>query len=394
MKCPACGHENTIAAVRCASCNRSLDTNRVRPPTVTVKLSGVAVASALIAVLAWICVVPGVVAGIDRYILHPESALVNLTFLGAMLGVGLGLILGIIGLIEIGTSGGRRTGYGFAVIGASAPVVLVVALMYLPFAAGKTTAGRMTCGTNLAGIGKAMLIYANDYDDKLPVAGGQGTVWGPGLANWRARRRAGAFGLDPNGAGGQATISASFYLLVRYGDVSPKSFVCMGERGVKAFDPTKYRIDGNRLTDVWDFGPNPAKHCSYAYQQPYGDYALTTSSEPGVAVAADHNPWTDSAKWKARDFSAFKPDASAFRVTADQARLGNAKAHITDGQNVLFLDSHVEFMKRPIRKVGHDNIYTSWDGADTTRGLPPVPYESQPADARDSLLVNDPPQGR
>lgn len=27
---------------------------------------------------------------------------------------------------------------------------------------------RMTCGVNLSGIGKAMLIYANDYEDKLP----------------------------------------------------------------------------------------------------------------------------------------------------------------------------------------------------------------------------------
>ena len=183
MKCPACGHENTSVAVCCAACHHSLDANGVRSSTVTVKLSGVAVASALIAVLAWICVVPGVVAGIDRYVLHPESALVNLTALGAMLGAGLGLILGIIGLIEIGTSGGRRTGYGFAAIGASAPAVLVLALMYLPFAAGKALAPRMTCGANLSGIGKAMMIYANDYDDKLPVAGAQDWPTGaPSLA--------------------------------------------------------------------------------------------------------------------------------------------------------------------------------------------------------------------
>lgn len=32
----------------------------------------------------------------------------------------------------------------------------------------KATASRIRCGTNLSGLGKAMLIYANDYNDKLP----------------------------------------------------------------------------------------------------------------------------------------------------------------------------------------------------------------------------------
>lgn len=359
-----------------------------------VKVSRVAVASALIAVLAWLCLVPGVVAGIDRYILHPNSALVNLTALGAFFGAGLGFILGIIGLIEIGTSGGRRTGYGFAAIGASAPAVFVLTLIYLPFVAGKELSPRMRCGTNLAGIGKAMLIYANDYDDKLPLAGGQGTVWGPGLADWCSERRTDAFGLDPNGSGGQATISSSLYLLVRYGDVPAKSFVCAGERGAKEFDPTKYRVDGKRLTDVWDFGPNPAKHCSYAYQQPYGPYAVTTRAKPGMAVAADHSPWIDSARWKAGDFSTFQPELAPYRGTADQARQGSAKAHMRDGQNVLFLDSHVEFARRSYCALEDDNVYTSWDAADKVRGVPPKAYESQPADARDSLLLNDPPLKR
>ncbi len=359
-----------------------------------VTVSRVAVASAVIAVLAWLCLVPGVVAGIDRYILHPNSALVNLTALGAFLAAGLGFILGIIGLIEIGRSGGRRTGYGFAAIGVSAPAVFVLTLIYLPFAAGKELSPRMRCGTNLAGIGKAMLIYANDYDDKLPLAGGQGTVWGPGLADWRAMQRADAFGLDPNGAGGQATISSSLYLLVRYGDVPAKYFACAGERGVKEFDPARYRTGGKKLIDLWDFGPNPTKHCSYAYQQPYGPYALTTFCDARMSVAADHSPWIGSARWKAGDFSTFQPELAPHRGTADQARQGSARAHLRDGQNVLFLDSHVEFAKRAFCGLEDDNIYTAWDGDDKVRGVPPRAYESQPADARDSLLLNDPPLKR
>jgi len=69
---------------------------------------------------------------------------------------------------------------------------------------------------------------------------------------------------------------------------------------------------------------------------------------------------------------------------------GNTFAHRGEGQNVLFVDDHVTFQKRPYCGVKKDNIYTSWDGSDIKRGRPPT-LTSQPADRLDSLLVNDPP---
>jgi prepilin-type processing-associated H-X9-DG protein len=87
------------------------------------------------------------------------------------------IILGIVALAKIGRSGGRLKGNGFAVAGIVVPVVAGV--FVLPLALGITLpalartrqiAFRMTCGTNLAGLGKAMLIYANDYDDKFPTS--------------------------------------------------------------------------------------------------------------------------------------------------------------------------------------------------------------------------------
>jgi hypothetical protein len=252
----------------------------------------------------------------------------------------------------------------------------------------------MGCGTNLSGIGKAMLIYANDYDDKLPLAGGDGTVWGASLKNWRGATRQEAFGLDPNGTGGQATISSSLYLLVKYREVSPKSFVCKGDRRTREFEPGRYGIESDKLRDVWDFGPDPARHCSYAYHIPYGRYALTMAIDPRMALAADRNPWIDGPRQKAADFSLFKPDALPFNGTTDDARRGNVRAHKYDGQNVLFLDSHVEFAERSFCALRNDNVYTAWDGDDRARGVPPKPYASPPAHKDDSLLVNDPPASR
>ncbi len=58
---------------------------------------------------------------------------------------------------------------------------------------------------------------------------------------------------------------------------------------------------------------------------------------------------------------------------------------------MLFLDSHVDFKGRPFCGLDQDNIYTSWDGQDKIRGVPPK-LGSAPADPLDSLLVNDPVQ--
>jgi len=255
---------------------------------------------------------------------------------------------------------------------------------------------RRLCGRNLSEIGKAMIAYANAYDGVLPVAGGQGTVWGPGLNDWKGESRDVAFGLDRNGTGGAATVSASLYLLVRSGRVSPELFVCPKDKGTAAFRPEKYGVGAGRFDGLWDFGPDPARHCSYAYHMPYSQYRLTTSSEPQSAVAADRNPWIDGPRQKAGEFSSFKPDIPPFRGTPEEGRQGNSRVHWArqrpDGQNVLYLDGHVEFALRAYCGIEEDNAYTFWDGSDKARGVPPKPYESQPAHEFDSLVVNDPPR--
>ncbi|MFC1793751.1 hypothetical protein ACFL3Q_09225, partial [Planctomycetota bacterium] len=70
-------------------------------------------------------------------------------------------------------------------------------------------------------------------------------------------------------------------------------------------------------------------------------------------------------------------------------KYGNAIAHEEEGQNVLFLDSHVGFEERSACGVNNDNIYTLWDGGDIRFGMVPI-VGSEPQSRRDSLLVHDP----
>jgi prepilin-type N-terminal cleavage/methylation domain-containing protein len=276
-------------------------------------------------------------------------------------------------------------------------IALLMGILMPALARVRQLAFRMTCGTNLSGIGKAMLIYANDYEDELPRAGGRNSTWGQLGTRWSADSRYTAYGTTPgSNEGGSASISSCFYLLVKYAEVTPKSFVCKGDTGTTEFslaDENNLPSTDFELIDAWDFGEDPTDNCSYAYHMPFGQYALTTSSEPGLAVAADRNPWIKSpaAEPDTSIFADFLPDVEPYRGTTEQALRGNGISHQGDGQNVLFLDSHVGFEKRSFCSLEDDNIYTV--STNTTKGdakgdLPTT--DSNPRNRKDSVLVHDP----
>jgi prepilin-type processing-associated H-X9-DG protein len=353
----------------------------VTSETINVRVSGLGIASLVFGILS--------IFALPVIAMATQSTAFG--FIGFLFMTMAAIILGIISLVQINTSAGRIVGMGFAVSGITVAGVLLF-LMGIMWPALHMTGGgyRMVCGSNLSGIGKAMLIYANDYDGRFPRAGGKESIWAARINDWKATDRRTAFNLEADGSGGQASISSSLYLLVEFPHVTPKSFVCPVDSGTKEFNPDRYGAQNRKLADLWDFGPNPPKHCSYAYHIPYGPYSLTTSGEPGMAVAAERNPWIPSPFVKTKkDFSKFDPKGKV-----EQQKYGNSVVHRGEGQNVLFLDGHAYFEHRPFCGVDEDNIYTFWDGSapnwDKRKGIPPQ-IGSQPKDRLDSLLVNDPP---
>ncbi len=261
-------------------------------------------------------------------------------------------------------------------------IALLMSILMPALAKVRQIAFRMVCGTNLSGLGKAMLIYANDYNDELPRAGGPGGLWAPALPGGFAATTAPvAYGMT-NGTGGHATITSSLYLLVKYAEVTPKSFVCKGDSIVSEFKPGN-NID---LVTLWDFGSNAKTHCSYSYNQPYCNFALTTTSDPGMAIAADPNPWCNLTKQSL--FSTFVPHGDKPAV-----QLGNAVTHQNEGQNVLFLDTHVIFENVPYCALNDDNIYTVSTASGTTierqKGVLATAGSVSPYDRMDNLLLMD-----
>jgi hypothetical protein len=368
MYCPKCGKENPDDARVCSSCSSALLIAPVGSETITPRTSGLAIAAFVLGILSIFTL--------------------GVTIIPA-------IVLGIVAFIIIEKSGGRLTGTVFAIMGIVVPVLAFFGMSMLALPAlsqSRQLATRMDCGTNLSSLGKAMIIYSNDYDEELPRSGGRESVWSTRIPAWDATNRFVAYGLTAAGTGGQASISSCFYLLVKYAEVTPKSFVCKGDSGTTEFDPADYGAGDRDLVDLWDFGSyvstayNPIAHCSYSYHMPFGLYALTALGEPGMPVAADRNPWQDSPAVMAKNMAGpppFNPNGGREAI-----EVGNAIAHEEDGQNVLFLDSHVGFETRSFCGINDDNIYTYWDGGDIRIGSTPM-GGSMPQSRLDSLLVHD-----
>jgi hypothetical protein len=80
-----------------------------------------------------------------------------------------GFVFGVVALVKIGNSNGKITGRASAVLGISLATISLpfICLAVMP---GKRLPPSLVCRSHLSSLGKAMLTYANDFDDKYPTA--------------------------------------------------------------------------------------------------------------------------------------------------------------------------------------------------------------------------------
>ena len=151
MYCPKCGALNPDGAGLCSACGQVMAATIPQAP-------GVAAASS--SVSGW--AIAALVLGIASAFTCMFTALPA-------------VIAGIVALVKIGNSNGRRTGVGMAIAGMALPVALLpimalgMGILMPALARVRQLSFRMTCGTNLAGLGQAMQTYAGDYDGRFPT---------------------------------------------------------------------------------------------------------------------------------------------------------------------------------------------------------------------------------
>jgi len=271
-------------------------------------------------------------------------------------------------------------------------IALLMGILMPALARVRMIAYRMICGTNLSGIGKAIMLYAGDAKETYPHPGfdnqttwaqngkiyqfGDTSGYGPGSSAMKSVYKG-----NPYSA---ATIGSLFFLLVKYEDLSVKQFNCKGDSGVRQFKLSdwadSYYPSGQApdITKCWDFGAKPALYNSYSYNMPFArmegaayvsGFTISSNDSPGVPLAADRNPALDKnvnylAGGATVGGTALLTDEqtpnqywSSNNEYRDPDLVYNSFAHQREGQNVLYNDGHVNFEKQANVGVDDDNIW-------------------------------------
>jgi len=236
-------------------------------------------------------------------------------------------------------------------------------------------AKRDMCAENLKGIWQSAMIYANENQEKLPIAafkkslvnnGGidylnnRGWTIGmpvdPGEVGFdRQNESTSETQLDPLGGSTAVSVTRSFWLLVRSGDIRVESFVC----------PNTYDQPDPEL--IWEnyYDFTSYHNVSYGFQVPFGprgaqpsdsmDYRQVLAADKGPYYLDRFNP----------DFMKPRGDAITLEDSPVWWRPYNSPNHQGRGQNCLFADGAVSFQQTPAAGVHGDNIYTlmtdDWD---------------------------------
>jgi prepilin-type N-terminal cleavage/methylation domain-containing protein len=275
-------------------------------------------------------------------------------------------------------------------------IALLMGILMPALARVRLIAYRMVCGSNLRGIGNAIMLYAGDNQEEYPVSGikrpaiyaqnGQTYDWANSYNYGPSANPAGVY-YSGSVACGSATIGSIFYLLIKHEDLSVKNFNCKGDVGVKAFKLSDYTVSPPLVdfSTAYDFGQKPGIYNSYSYNMPFADtdqggggFRVTANSKAGSPVASDRNPTLD----RNADYIDGGAVEGGTKTSADTAiktpktrwdefvgpnpeykdpdLLYNSFAHQREGQNVLFNDGHVMFEDKANVGVDDDNIWLRW----------------------------------
>lgn len=211
----------------------------------------------------------------------------------------------------------------------AASIMLIVGILVPTMGYARQKHLQKQCGTQLGSFFRGLKSYISDHDDNLPsVATTAGAPW------WKV--------------GYQGTENQSntrrVYLLVREDYVDPGIFICPGNKA-----GGNLKIEPSKIRDYKDFPDR--RYVTYSFQIS----CRTTKSGKLLCrkvIMADLSPL----------FEELPNFDSPLRVRLDKELLTvNSSGHNRRGQNVLFGDGRVEFLKTRHTSDAHDDIFTLQD---------------------------------
>jgi prepilin-type N-terminal cleavage/methylation domain-containing protein len=275
-------------------------------------------------------------------------------------------------------------------------IALLISILLPSLSRARELAKRAVCSSNLRGIGQGMHIYANDNREWFPMHyfnAGEITIGPPSECELTYVRMLGinyhlrtAPANDPNPPiqpDNSNHPSRSLFLLIIGGQQTAGQFVCPSsadeEDDMRNRDPylsgsAQGEEEAARAgTNRFDFASYTT--LSYAYQVPYGRRGRPRETlDTRMPISADKGPYFMAASAEDPAGSGRIPDEISgleppvgwmnqdptpiIKFSNEEWRPYNSRNHNTEGQNILFVDDHVSFERKPIAGIHHDNIYT------------------------------------
>ncbi len=216
---------------------------------------------------------------------------------------------------------------------AIAAVLVFVSGIFIPVTRNmRAQAWKAACSLNLSKIASGITSYASDNNNQLPsVATSPGTAW------WKVGSK----------AENNQSNTRHLWLLIQRGYLRPEVFVGPGSKGGKLT-----RLTGATLKSYRDF---PSKrYISYSFKL-ICDPAKASYPTERTVLMADSNPiFGDSLDNAANcSKSQFEPIKLGRRLMKI-----NSKNHRGKGQNVMFSDGSVVFLKQRTVSNNRDDIFT------------------------------------
>ena len=272
----------------------------------------------------------------------------------------------------------QRKHFGLALVDLLAVAALGAVLLAIgvpTLSRARELSKRMTCSVNLAGIGASGSIYAAankgswmipafqrakiDHEGIDYLAGSQVSPIGSeqpgevGFVRWRESRSETA--TSPAGGSTAVSVTRAYWMLVRSGDVTVKQFICPSSGDNE--DPTE------NLDLYYDF--TQYTNISYGYLVPFGprDTQPREGMDNRQILGADKGPFYTTRYtpswliWNGTEITPITLNNSP-RDWQPYNSPNHGGSWIGEGQNALYADGRVEFLRRPTGGVDDDNIYT------------------------------------
>jgi len=258
-------------------------------------------------------------------------------------------------------------------------IALLISILLPSLSRARELSKRLVCAASVKGIGTTGKIYSNDNQEKwMTPPFKRGKIDNGGIDYVLDQPSPSVSATDPGEVGFQRifsttsetptapnvgseamSVTRSYWMLVRSGDITVKQFICPSAGDAE--DPTE------NLELYYDF--TGYTNISYGYQVPFGprDTQPREGMDNRQIIAADKGPFyaktpsNTNPNWEVGQNGSITIDdpPKNWRPFNSSNHGGQANG---EGENALYGDGHASFIRIPASGIDNDNIYTVIDG--------------------------------